>query len=139
MGGRSNDPGIPAVLYTALEKETAAAEVERGLRLRGINPQAFGPEDWWIYELRVDLDSALDLTEPGVLANLKVSPASLLGEGPADTREIGKQAREAGCQGILVPSVAAPGSANLVIFLDSDMSHPVQVHSSAPFDFSKKR
>lgn len=137
MGGRWNAAGIPAVLYTALDKDTAAAEVERALRSRGINPQAFGPDDWWIYEFWVDLDSVLDVTDPEILDILKLSPASLLSEDLGETREMGKRAREAGYQGMLVPSVAAPGWANLVIFLDSDMSHPVQVHSSAPFDFSK--
>jgi RES domain-containing protein len=52
-GGRYNLPGTKGTLYASFEKVTAVAEVAKGLKMRGINPKEYGPDDWWAYELEL--------------------------------------------------------------------------------------
>ena len=129
-GGRYNRPGTGA-LYTSLEAETATAEVVRGLRLRGIDPEVFGPEDWWQYEIMVEAGKILDLTAPDTLAQLGVAAVELTTHDDSGTRALADGARSAGYQGILAPSAAFSGKTNLVLFLDT-LTQPVEVLSSIP-------
>ena len=132
-GGRYNDPGIPGVLYTSLNKATAVAEVLRGLRIRGINPKHFGPEDWWVYEIRVQVRSLLDLQNDATRSDLSVNAEALLGDDTAQTRRIGKYARENGFQAVLAPSAVANDQDNLILFIDRLAA---EVMSSMPVDLS---
>ena len=132
-GGRFNSPGAFGALYTSFEAETAVQEVGRALRQRGIDPAGFPPGSWWIYELEVALRAVLDLTDSSVLGQLEIQKASLAGPDLGVTRKIAAEAREGGCEALLVPSAAVPESRNLVIFPDM-LPEPVLVRSSQPVD-----
>lgn len=136
-GGRWNPPNEFGALYTSLEAATAAKEVARGLRQRGIDPTAFPPDAWWAYELEVMLDRVIDLTNPDVLQTIGVSQDSLTGPDLDIAREIAGQARERGYEALLVPSAADPGSKNLVMFVDRLTVTP-NVLSSRPVSFGEE-
>ncbi|PYU26520.1 MAG: hypothetical protein DMG30_01940 [Acidobacteria bacterium] len=136
-GGRFNSPNEFGALYTSLEPATAAKEVARGLRQRGVDPDQFPEGAWWVYELEVKLGSVLDLTEAAVLQNSGLQGGSLTGGDVIATREIATQAREQGYEALLVPSAAVAGSKNLVIFLDRALARP-NVLSSKPVSFGEK-
>lgn len=136
-GGRFNPPNEFGALYTSLDAKTAAQEVARGLRARGIDPEQFPAGAWWVYEVEVKLDSVLDLTDPVVLERSGISAGSLTGSDVNATQRIAAEARERGYVALLVPSAAAPGSKNLVIFLDRMAEHPT-VLSSKPVSFQRQ-
>lgn len=134
-GGRYHDPGVAGVLYTSTDRATVIAEVVRGLRARGIDPKSFGPQDWWVYELRISPDRVLDVSDPANRAELNVSASALVADNAAETRRIGRHARDAGFQAVLAPSAAAHGSNNLVLFLAAIPDTP-EVLSSTAVDLS---
>ncbi len=137
-GGRYNPPLEFGVLYTSLDALTAVAEVERGLRLRGIEPTQFPVGAWWIYEMEVKLESVLDLTDSNVLEKLGAGRDSLLGPEVRAAREFAAEARRAEYQALLAPSVANPGSKNLVIFLDKLPEPPIML-TSKPVNFRAEK
>lgn len=136
-GGRYNLPGNFGALYTSMTAATAQVEIERGLRLRGINPTAYPASSWWDYELETTLEAVLDLTDPDVLAALGLGPDALITTEVGPTREIAAEARSRGYQGLLVPSAAEPGSKNLVVF-DEAISGRVRVLHSRPVEFQRR-
>lgn len=136
-GGRFNPPNGFGALYTSLEAPTALKEVAKGLRLRGIDPEQYPEDAYWIYELEVTLEAVLDLTDPDVLQKSGFQQDSLTGTDVNTTREIATQARERGYEALLVPSAAAPKSKNLVIFLDKLDARP-RVLSSRPVRLTKE-
>lgn len=136
-GGRFNPPNGFGALYTSLEAPTALKEVAKGLRLRGIDPEQFPEDAYWIYELEVRLEAVLDLTDPDVVQKSGFQQSSLTGADVNATREIAAQARERGYEALLVPSAAAPNSKNLVIFLDKLDARP-RVLSSRPVRLTKE-
>ena len=136
-GGRYNPPNEFGALYTSLDAKTAAQEVARGLRARGIDPEQFPEGAWWVYELEVKLESVLDLTDADVLQKSRLERDSLIGSDVNATRQIGAEARERGYQALSVPSAAVAGSKNLVIFLDKASARP-NVLSSRPVSFREK-
>lgn len=136
-GGRFNSPSQFGALYTSLEADTAAKEVARGLRQRGIDPDQFPERAWWVYELEVKLQSVLDLTDVEVLQKIGISESSLTSSEINAPREIAAEAREQGYEALLVPSAAVSGSKNLVIFLDKVSARP-NVLSSKPVSLSEK-
>jgi RES domain-containing protein len=75
--------------------------------------------------LKVKLSRVLDLRLGAARSTLKVSEARLSGEAwwkmqqrgqEALTQALGRLAREAGLEGLLVPSAARPGGSNLIVF-----------------------
>lgn len=136
-GGRFNPPKEFGALYTSLEAATAAKEVARGLRVRGVDPDQFPTGTWWIYELEVKLGSVLDLADADVVRRRGTQESSLTGGDLTATRRIAAEAREQGYEALLVPSVAAVGSKNLVIFLENASFRPI-VLSSKPVSLSEK-
>jgi len=115
-GGRFNPPNEFSALYTSLEAATAAKEVARGLRQRGIDPNQFPEGEWWVYELEVKLESVLDLSDADVLQKSGIPESSLTGSDVNTTRQIGAEARERGYEALLVPSAAVSGSKNFGYF-----------------------
>lgn len=87
-GGRFNPPNAFGALYTSLEAPTALKEVAKGLRLRGIEPEQFPEEAYWVYELEVSLEAVLDLTDPEVLQRSGLQQNVLTGADANVTREI---------------------------------------------------
>jgi len=136
-GGRFNPPNEFGALYTSLDPKTAAQEVATGLRMRGIDPEQFPEGAWWVYELEVKLESVLDLTDPAALEQGGIPAGSLTGSDVNATRRIAVGAKERGYDALLVPSAAAVGSKNLVIFLDRAQTRPV-VLSSKPITVGEK-
>lgn len=134
-GGRFNPPNEFGALYASLDSMTAAKEVARGLRQRGIDPKQFPEGSWWVYELQVKLEAVLDLTDADVLQKSGMQEDSLTGSDVNLTREVAARARERGYDALLVPSAAAAGSKNLVMFLDNLRVRP-NVLSSRPISFS---
>jgi RES domain-containing protein len=63
------------------------------------------------------LHRVLDLTDLAVLKQLGLQPEDLVVPHWDQTQELGRLAREAGFEALLVPSAAAPGT-NLVLFPD---------------------
>ena len=136
-GGRFNPPHEFGALYASLQATTAAKEVARGLRQRGVDPAGFPESAWWIYELEVTSESVLDLTDPEVLQKAGIQQGSLTGADISATQEIARQARTQGYEALLVPSAAAPGSKNLVLFVDRLPAEP-HVLSSRPVRLSEE-
>lgn len=136
-GGRFNPPGQFGALYTSLKATTAAKEVARGLSQRGVELNQFPDGAWWVYELEVKLESVLDLTDADVLQKSGISESSLTGSDVNAARQIAAEARERGYEALLVPSAAASGSENLVIFLDKASARP-NVLSSKPVSLGEK-
>jgi RES domain-containing protein len=137
-GGRFNPPNKFGALYTSLDARTAAQEVARGLRARGIDPEQFSEGAWWVYELEVKLEAVLDLTDRNVLEKSGISANTLIGSDVNPTRRVASEARELGYGALLVPSAAVPASKNLVIFLDRTAEHPA-VLSSKPVSFQRRK
>jgi RES domain-containing protein len=133
-GGRFNPPGEFAVLYTSLDPSTAAKEIARGLKQRGIDPSQFPPGSWWVYELEVEIDTVLDLTSSHILQMIELKSEALTAADVQVPRSIAAEAREKGFGALLVPSAAASDSKNLVIFLDRLPGTP-NVLSSRPASF----
>jgi filamentous hemagglutinin len=136
-GGRFNPPNAFGALYTSLEAPTALKEVAKGLRMRGIAPEQFPEDAYWIYELEVRSEAVLDLTDPDVLQKSGLQQNALTGTDVNVTREIAAQARQHGYQALLVPSAADPNSKNLVIFPDRLAARP-RVLSSRPLRLTGK-
>jgi RES domain-containing protein len=137
-GGRYNSPGTKGVLYASLEKVTAIAEVAKGLTTRGISPEEYGADDWWAYEVELTLNRVLDLTDQKVLESLQLSAEALVADDVGLTRQIGRQAFEAGYEAVIAPSAAREGGKNLVIFLSAAGQVPT-IKASTPVNLSQER
>jgi RES domain-containing protein len=94
-------------MYCALSEEGARAEA-RARR---------GPDDAWRLKhlVRVADLTVVDLRDPAVVAELSVALTDLVGDWAA-ARPLTTRARKLGARGMIVPSAAAPGEWNLVIF-----------------------
>ena len=136
-GGRYNSPGTKGVLYASFDKATAVAEVTRGLKTRGINPDQYAPDHWWAYELELTSTRVLDLTDPKVLEKLQISAAALIGDNLALTRQIAQEALTAGFDTLVAPSAAQAQGKNVVILLGMAAQVPT-VKASTPVALSKK-
>ena len=95
-GGRFNPPNEFGALYTSLEATSAAKEVARGLRQRGVDPDQLPEGAWWVYELEVKSEAVLDLTDADVLQKSGIAEGSLTGSDVNATRQIAAEARERG-------------------------------------------
>lgn len=134
-GGRYNPAGQFGAVYSSLEAKTAAAEVARSLKARGLDPATYAPDDWWVYELEVKLERALDLTNPVVLARLGLDAPALIGPDSELTRQLGAAARANGYEGVLAPSAAVSSETNLILFPENLARSPA-VRSSSPVNVS---
>jgi RES domain-containing protein len=123
-GGRWNPPGRFHAVYASVDVETATTEYFGNYRLVGLEA-AVRRTPLVIASARVCLRSALDLTDAGVLRALELSAEDLVASGwqaeqeagrePA-TQAVGRLAYAAGVEGLVVPSAARPGGANVVVF-----------------------
>lgn len=110
-GARWNEPPLEAI-YASCERETALAEAEYYLAAYPVRPKAKRV----LYTIRVSLKNVLDLTAPGLLDRLGITPAILQGHDHSPCRMIGNAANWLGHDGILVPSARRAGGTNLVIY-----------------------
>lgn len=109
-GGRYNPKGAFGALYFGQGRDICLAEVRKATAGRALGP-------FVLASVAVDLQRVLDLTDQAVLHRLDLPPEDLVGPDWAPTQELGRLARQAGFEGLLVPSAAAPGT-NLVLFPD---------------------
>ncbi len=109
-GGRYNPPAAFGALYLSESPAVATAEVRRAAAGRRLGAFVLGT-------VEIDLTRLLDLTDRAVLAHLGVRPDDLVGPDYTPTRRLGTLAREAGFEGLLVPSATGLGT-NLVLFPD---------------------
>jgi RES domain-containing protein len=120
-GGRWNPAGGFATVYTSLTPETALAEYLAHYRYFGWPLSSAMP--YVMVGLEITLQKVLDLTDGRVRSSLGVSEARMLdtrwrkaGTHESLTQAIGRCAFEAELEAILVPSSAALGEVNLVVF-----------------------
>ena len=117
-GGRWNRRGRRGALYAALKREGALADCHKYFGQRGMANRPHNPRD--LVSVEVNLDPVVDLTDPG---NGIVDPKApfLTGDTPRDYEKcqaLADDLRAAGYVGMIVPSAAAPGEKNLVIYID---------------------
>lgn len=120
-GGRWNPSASFAAVYASLAPETALAEYLAHHRYYGFPDSDAMP--YVMVGVEAVLQKVLDLTDGAVRRALGVSEARMLDGGwrtvvlhESLTQAVGRLAFEAGLEAILVPSSAAPGGANLVVF-----------------------
>lgn len=117
-GGRWNRQGSYACLYTAVTQDGARAEYAKSLRRSSAQDLARKTRE--LVSIDVDLERVADLTDR---ATSPVAPNEpfLTSDEPTDLeacRTLADALRAQGYDGILVPSAAAPGEKNLVIYID---------------------
>ena len=75
------------------------------------------PCDYLIGEIEVTVSKICDLTDNALLEQLGINSDELCEDEWELTQELGELIREAGFEGVVVPSAAGPYK-NLVLFLD---------------------
>lgn len=117
--GRWNRQGVYGCLYTALAPEGALAEYRKYNSLSH-GAGRFAARD--LVSIRVNrIGPVLNLTEAEGRAKAGVDLRTLTSDEPDDIetcRTIADWARSEGYQGLLVPSAAQSGNANLIIYID---------------------
>ena len=134
QGGRYNPPTEFGALYSSLERDTAIAEVARGLKRRGVEPTSYPEGVYWSFQLSIELEAVLDLTDPDVLKEVNIDQKELLGDDIQFTRKLSSKARAEGYQALLVLSVTNPKNKNLVVFADA-LPESTRVLESEPVSF----
>src|SRR3989337_650047 len=76
-GGRWNPKGEYGALYTALEEETAIAELHRLVQRQGLNLDDLAPRD--LVSIQVSLSKVLDLTDKKILEQIGISESDIVG------------------------------------------------------------
>ena len=109
-GARWNPPQVGAI-YTSVERETATAEAEHRIALEPVRPRAKRT----LYELKVELESVIDLTPEELLAAVGIGHAELEALDFSTCQIVGGAVAWLEHDGLLVPSARIDGT-NLVIF-----------------------
>jgi RES domain-containing protein len=121
--GRWLMQGVGLATYTALEPETALAESLASARYYGFPLSSATP--LVLVSAQVRLSKVVDLRDGGTRRCLRVSAKTLLecdwraenkDDQEAITQAIGRAAGTCGFEGMLVPSAARSGGANLIVF-----------------------
>lgn len=117
--GRWNRQGRYGCLYTSLSQAGALAEYRKYLAQAGFleSPQ---PRDLVSIEVS-RVQPVLDLTQEEEQSRLGVTIQTLTGDAPEDLEAchlLADWARSQGNQGLLVPSAAAHGEVNFIIYID---------------------
>jgi len=107
-GGRYNTEMVFGALYLSESPEACAAEMRRRPRT---------PPDYFVGKINVTVQKICDLTDPALLEKLNLEIGNLCEDDWERTQILGNLIRDAGFEGVLVPS-AAGNYKNLVLFLD---------------------
>jgi len=116
-GGRYNPPGEFGALYLSANPEGCLAELAARTHM---------PPSLTEGAIEVRLDRVCDLTDPATQDAIGVSLADLTDPDWTVTQQLGRAIRDAGFQGIRVPSAAGP-HVNLVVFKDRTARNAVIV------------
>jgi RES domain-containing protein len=127
-GGRYNPKGEFGALYLSCDEAACLAELSYYTSRAGIELADLLPGVKTKVEISVKLTKVLDLTNPEVQKLLGVNEAELKAEWEelqaegreAITQSIGRLAREAGFEALLVPSARISSGINLVVL---DVNH----------------
>jgi RES domain-containing protein len=111
-GARWNPPETAAI-YTSLDRSTAVAEGDHAVAMQPIRPRAKRT----VYEVRVQVDAMLDLTDRDLLRAVGVDDAELTAIPSRACQTVGGATAWLERDGLLIPSARADG-ANLVIFVN---------------------
>ena len=107
-GGRFNAPGEYGALYLSRTAKGCTAEITR---------RPGHPREYVVGKIKVTLGKVCDLTDPALLKKLKISIKQLTSDDWTETQALGELIRDAGYEGMIVPSAAGDFN-NLVIFTD---------------------
>ncbi len=113
---RFNPPGEFGVLYVALDRHTARAELQRQAQRLGVPLSSMAPR--LMLHLEVRLSRVLDLTDARVREAWGLSPDDLASNDYARCQQTARAARKHGFEAIRYPSATGDGE-NLAIFYDS--------------------
>lgn len=107
-GGRYNPRREFGALYVSQSPAACRAEMQRrpGVRLR-----------YWHARIKVRVTRVIDLTDPSTRDKLGIQEEELISSDWSLTQDLGRAARRAGFDALIVPS-AAGDYRNLVIFKD---------------------
>ncbi len=107
-GGRYNPRREFGALYLSESPAACRAEMQRR---PGVRPR------YWHARIDVRVIKALDLTDPSTRDKLGILQEDLVSDDWSVTQDLGRAARRAGFDALVVPS-AAGGHRNLVVFKD---------------------
>jgi RES domain-containing protein len=107
-GGRYNTPGEFGALYLSKTLKGCAAEITR---------RPAHPTNYIVGKTQVSLGKVCDLTDPELLKKLNLTKKQLTADDWDETQALGELIREAGFEGMIVPSAAGDFN-NLVVFVD---------------------
>ena len=107
-GGRYNPRREFGALYLSESPAACRAEMQRrpGVRAR-----------YWHARIKVRVAKALDLTDPSIRDKLSIAEEDLVSDDWTFTQDVGRAARRAGLDALVVPS-AAGDHHNLIVFKD---------------------
>lgn len=125
------DPGTFDVLYTALEREGALAEIHFHLSQQPVFPSKLRSV---LHRLTVHTTRTLKIANLDALAALGVRKESYHSLSYGRCQEIGDAAQFLGFDGILAPSARWPCQ-NLVLFMDRFGPDDIQLVESEPVDW----
>lgn len=129
------DPGIFDVLYTALERDGALAEIHFHLSRQPVFPSKIR---YHLHEIAVRTRKTLRLADMRALARLGVEEARYAEVLYARTQEIADAAHFLGFDGILAPSARWP-CLNLTLFTDRFAPDHLSSVRSKPVDVASWR
>jgi RES domain-containing protein len=133
--GRWSPGGATEVLYTALERDGALAEIGFRLSLEPVWPSRIQHE---MHEIRVQTAKTLQFADVGSLARFGVDGARYESFDYAATQALAAAAHFMEFDGLLVPS-ARHASSNLVIFMDRDGAASLEVLGRETVDWTAWR
>lgn len=128
-GARWNPPGVEA-LYTSLDEKTAVAEGDYLIASQPIRPRSRRS----LHRLEISLRSAVDLTDPLLLANLGVDEKALAGDDYGACQAVGAAASFLHLEGIIVPSARSPGHNLVVLFAGAESVPEIRVVESSQLE-----
>jgi RES domain-containing protein len=129
------DPGTFDVLYTALARDGALAEIHFHLSRQPVIPSKV---QFHLYELAVRAAGLLRLLDMAVLERLGIERERYAEPLYRQTQEIGDAAQFLGFAGLIVPSARWSGS-NLVFFTDRLEPDTLAVLTQEPIDWAAWR
>jgi hypothetical protein len=129
------DPGTFDVLYTALAREGALAEIHFHLSRQPVFPSKV---QFRLYELSVRAEGLLRLPDMAALERLGIERERYADLLYARSQEIGDAAQFLGFAGMIVPSARWDGL-NLVLFTDRIEADALAVRVEEPIDWAAWR